>query len=275
VNIAARPILLKNLFQTMVYILNQMLSSLRHDLAIVTGGQKELSFRLADQAFQYAVIHLLRLKERLKSISWSDQATTLYFFKKIQPAYFTEILFYYKVLQTEEQKPSGSANHIRLYYSSLIPPTKEYIQRQHFLHSYQSLGLTYLDETLFGLPPSDISVYPTGSSFHYTEYFNFFSYSLSKINAMERLVQYLDLRYHAAEVTSHTVDGQSELPANTGFSKYAIQMEAREIREKISWLESVEMFHEHSLKPALNTMIKRRRFYTDLLSSLIGNIYPQ
>lgn len=256
----------------MLYILNEMLASLQQDLAMVTGGHKELTFQLADQAFQYSVLHLLRLKESLKSISWGDQATVLYFFKKIQPAYFTEILFYYKVLQTEEQKPNGSANHIRLYYSSLIPPTRQYIQRQQFLHSYQLLRLNYLDETLFGLPPADIYVYPAGSSFHYTEYFNFFSYCLSKINAMERLAQYLHHRYHGATATGCPVDGRSELPVNTGFSKYAIQMEAREIREKISWLESVEIIHEHSLKPAVNTIIKRRRFYSDLLSSLIGSI---
>lgn len=251
----------------MIHLLTQMLAAMQQELTIIEDHALAASFQLAEQAFQLATIHLLRLKDNLRSVAWNDKQTVLYFFKKIQPAYFAEILFYYKVLRIEEEKPAGSPNHVRLYYKSMIQTARQYVDGHHFLHSYDALQLCYLDEILFDLPPSEITIYPPDENFHYTEYFNFFSYCLSKIKAMERLQKYLNAKYQEQKPPGREPDFSGVIEAGSGYSKRIVRIEAQEIIKKLSWLESSAIAAD-TFNGYVEQVAKRHGRYRQILQNL-------
>lgn len=170
---------------------NTLLSMLHADLKAIESNQNLSALEIADLALIKTAGHLLNLKAAIKVIPLNNICDQILFFKKIQPEYFSALLYYHYIARLEREKFAGSYNGQVLYYQRAVNQINVYLAARQPLVTYDKLKCSYLDHVLFRLPPDELSVYPDNINFHYTEYFNFFSYSLAKIWAYHRLLPFL------------------------------------------------------------------------------------
>ncbi|MEZ2442753.1 RteC domain-containing protein [Chitinophaga sp. RCC_12] len=220
---------------------NTLLSMLHADMKAIESNHNLSALEIADLALIKTAGHLLNLKAAIKVIPLNNVCDQILFFKKIQPEYFSALLYYHYIARLEREKVAGSYNGQVLYYQRAINQINVYLAARQPFVTYDKLKCTYLDHILFRLPPDELSVYPDNINFHYAEYFNFFSYNLAKIWAYQRLLPFLTkaATYGSAKFPrKKSKDATIQIERSKVLKVNKSQLSERdEIIRKIEWLE--------------------------------------
>jgi len=240
-----------------------LISILHADLKVIESNGKLSALDIAELALIKTAGHLLNLKAAIQVIPLKNISDQILFFKKIQPEYFCALLYYHYIARLEREKTACSYNGQVLYYQQALNRVNAYLASRQPLVTYDKLKCCYLDEILFRLPPDELSVYPDNINFHYTEYFNFFSYSLAKIWAYQRLQSFL---------SRAAVSGSAKFPNAKNKAKHikidrdkAIKVnktllaERDEILRKIEWLELKTEMSNNGFYGAIKNVVSRKK----------------
>lgn len=249
-----------------------LISKLSTDLKAIESNKKLSTLEIAELALIHVAGHLLKLKVGLKKIPLKKINDQILFFKKIQPRYFSALLYYQFIAVMERKNPGGSHSQQVLYYHRALKQVNNYLDQRQFFVTYKRLKCRYLDQVLFSLPPDDLAVYPDNGDFHYTEYFNFFSYSLAKINAYERLRQFLLWAAESGIAIFDTKWGKTSSKNIGTFhpakAPKAYLRERNEILRKMEWLALKTETGTNFFYSTLKSAISRKKSRSIILKSL-------
>ncbi|MET3876466.1 RteC domain-containing protein [Chitinophaga sp. OAE865] len=247
-----------------------LLRMMNTDLKCIASRPKMTALAIAELSLINASGHLLELKAQIRRLPLKKIKEQVLFFKLVQPQYFCALLYYQFICSLERNKPVASTKQHMLYYHDALRQVNHYLDsRQHFA-MYHKLDCRYLDKILFTLPPDDLSVYPQNGSFHYTEYFSFFSYCKAKVMAYERLQLFLSkaVKSGAARFRGEKKKTKKEPEAKLKkITKWHLK-ERDEILAKIGWLEMKTEARCNIFYNTLKSCISRKNRRVTILESI-------
>ena len=191
---------------------------------------------------QTIVRELSVLKKQIDPGRIKEPAQQVSFYKQIFPAFLSEIIYYIKLSGIESGRPDTSDAGFRQYYKDHLTEISRYLEQQSFLRSYDQQGSDHLDLLLFTQGRTSLQVFPDTGEYKDTTFFNFSSFSLSKIKAYEQLQRFL-LRNRLGDtvVTVKNAGHQRHLYTTSIPSSEFNEMDQQELanlERKISWMES-------------------------------------
>ncbi|MBS1526056.1 MAG: RteC domain-containing protein [Bacteroidetes bacterium] len=169
----------------------------------------------AERSYYCAQETLQRIKEYIVGYDFSGEDEEVYFFKEIKPLFLNELIFHMKVFYVEADKPIGNADKVTAYYNQVMEHTAAYFERNHSFYIYYHMERTDLDRTYFTRTSEKLELLPEYSLDNDPKFSNAYSYRLAKMQAYERLNNYLqNCIYHLEHPGAFTADPQKNKPRN-------------------------------------------------------------
>lgn len=176
------------------------------------------------KSMEIARRYLLELKERLVSVQLSEEAE-IYFFKQVKPRFYSPLIYYYKILQWELEKPTGGKKLLRKYWQTQLVKLYYFFRKYHFLYHYYRSGATYLDAKLFlrNTPQSlpGVATYQIDIDPSFTTGYDFI---LARMLANERLQVYLETKLREVEGVERWTETKVNAIAWTGSKASLIEL---------------------------------------------------
>lgn len=157
--------------------------------------QAERSYYRVQEALQ-------RIKEYIAAYDFADKEEEIYFFKEIKPQFLSELIFHMKVFYVEADRPVGNHENLIAYYNHVMENTAAYFGRHHNFYIYYRMGRTVLDHQYFVRTAEKLALLPEYSLDNDPKFSNAYSYRLAKMQAYERLNEYITATMHHLNGTS-------------------------------------------------------------------------
>ncbi|MBT2561306.1 RteC domain-containing protein [Pedobacter sp. ISL-68] len=111
----------------------------------------------AEQSY-YAVESAIRdLKGHVATHDFKDEAEEIRFFKEIKPMFLKELVYYTELYYIESNKPVGSTDSVKRYYSKILESLAAFFEKNRLLYNYYRSDKSDMDEIYFlrrvSLPP--------------------------------------------------------------------------------------------------------------------------
>lgn len=217
--------------------------------------------------------HLIAYKKKFADFDFSDTGNQIYFYKKVQPAYFQELFYFFDLLNITSTALQKEPAAIPAYYQEQLDRMELYLGKHSFFRAYLAEHRAHLDDILFIQPSPEVSVYPDNDDYGDASFFNFNSFVLAKIAGYERLAVYLKDQL-TVELTS-TIRSQERPDINLFFSMLREDPEVsslyEEMKRKMSWLQSAP---QEGIAGYL-TIIRERKHAERQLWQTLRNKYLQ
>lgn len=171
----------------------------------------ESYLQLAERSYNKVQEYLLRLKSFIQTYGFEDRQEEISFFKEVKPKFLKELIYFKEAFYLEANKPPGDSDNICAYYRKASRRIAAFFERNHRFYIYYKTGKADRDDQYF------ISNCPEENLL--TEYLldmdkkfsSPYSFKLSKIQAFERLNDYISYRIR-----------ELEAPAEAGISEFTL-----------------------------------------------------
>lgn len=143
------------------------------------------------QSYEITQQALGELKNFVADHQFADKEEEILFFKHVKPGILKEMLYHLRLFKIESEKPVGSPETLKSYYSEQLLHIGSFFEEIKFLLVYIRSGQNYLDEAFFVRNPPGIPLFPQYNLDADSNFSNVYSYKLAKILAYEELAGYL------------------------------------------------------------------------------------
>jgi hypothetical protein len=173
-----------------VSLIRELLSSMNEAIEQI-GQTAENKLQRAEQSFLAVQDHISRLKEYIINYTFKDAQEEIRFFKEIKPLFLKELIYYGELFYIESNKPVGSIEVTKEYYSLYLNRVRIFFERNQALYQYYQTGKTHHDETYYRREVSSENTMPHFMLEMDNRFSTVYSFKLSKIMAYELLRDYL------------------------------------------------------------------------------------
>ncbi len=164
---------------------------------IAVGSENKLQW--AERSYQAIETTLLKIKEFILVYEFKDQAEEIHFFKEVKPQFLSELIFFMKVFYIEASKPPGDKGAQVSYYKQAAERINLFFERNPTFYIYYRMRRSDHDPQYFvrtvekseSLPEYSLDIDPRFTTIH--------SYKLAKMQAYERLNDYIQQELHLLE----------------------------------------------------------------------------
>jgi len=153
----------------------------------------------AEQSYQAVQAALQQVKEFILNYSFKDVQEEILFFKEIKPQFLSELIYYMKLFYIEAGKPMGNTDMLASYYKQAMERINAFFERNHTLYIYYRIGKNDHDEQYFVRTAEKVALLPEYSLDNDPKFSNVYSYKLAKMQAYERLNNYLQQALYSVE----------------------------------------------------------------------------
>ncbi len=159
----------------------------------------ENKLQWAEKSYQVIEASLEKIKGFILDYRFKGQAEEIRFFKEVKPQFLAELIYYMKVFYIEADKPLGDKAAQVAYCKQAMEHINHFFERNHTFYIYYRMARSDLDAQYFvrtgekmeSLPEYSLDIDPKFSTIH--------SYKLAKMQANERLNDYLQQELHILE----------------------------------------------------------------------------
>ena len=145
----------------------------------------------AEQSYFAVQAALQRVKEYIVDYKFKDLEEEVHFFKEVKPVFLRELMYHMKLFYVEADKPVGNAETLIAYYKQIMDHINVFFERNHSLYIYYRVGKNNLDDQYFVRTAPKLQMLPEYSLDNDPKFSNVYSYKLGKMQAYERLNDYL------------------------------------------------------------------------------------
>lgn len=101
-----------------------------------------------------------QVKLYIKEHPFPSKEAEIHFFKKEQPLFFSQLIFYVKVFQLESNRPAGGAGAERKFFQQQLDRLQFFFENHQEFYKYYRTGATHLDELYFLRGRYDLRLLP-------------------------------------------------------------------------------------------------------------------
>ena len=243
----------------MVQFCKNLYAELQHQLKTLH-EQGEPIILMSEKAIGICSHYLRKLKEYIVGFDFEDKEQEVVFFKETKPTFLQELIYYKRLFEIEAKAPNGSKAMLIEYYMGQISRLNIFFDRNEFLLLYYHTAKTYLDHAIFVRTPEEVPFLPEYNLESDDKFANVFSYKISKFQAFENLVVYLQGRVAYLEKGDNANGGRE--------SKI----------KKVRWLGNKASFYEvilsaHEAKLITGDIKTAMEYFGFFLDMQPGNFY--
>ena len=147
----------------------------------------------ARQSYHAVEAALKKIREFIADYTFENPAEEIRFFKEIKPKFYSKLIYYVRLFETETNRPQGSVKSQKKYFLKRLATIKRYSEDNQTFYKYYRSGASYMDGRYFLRDKVDLLIGFDVSYFDGDPQFcTSHDYALAMLLANEEMVKYLN-----------------------------------------------------------------------------------
>jgi len=244
--------------------------------------EAENNLQKAQRSFYLIEETIGKIKEFISSYIFKDKEEEIVFFKNIKPSFQKELIFFEKLYYIEARRPMGSEEAEKEFLKLSLIQIQSFFDENKHVYCYHLTGDTSLDTVYFVRGEMQNPLQPVSTSDMDLTFSTPFSFTLAKLQAYEKLKDYLLLAMnperHQAGSGDKKKSGLTWTDSKAALIELVYALQARgsfnfgqsNIKQIVAELESlfhVQLGNVYTVKLGMNIRKKSRTPFLDNLKS--------